>query len=87
MLDRRSVLGAAFLPLNGWTQTAATIRWVVPFPPGGGADLATRIVAKRFGEKLGRTVVADNKPGAATTIAAQQAVARGSHLRRTRHAL
>ena len=71
MFDRRSALGALFLPMIGWAQNSAPIRWVVPFPPGGGTDLATRIVAKRFGEKLGRTVVVDNKPGAATAIAAQ----------------
>jgi tripartite-type tricarboxylate transporter receptor subunit TctC len=48
------------------------LRWVVPFPPGGGSDLATRVIAKRFGERLGRIVVVENKPGAATAIAAAE---------------
>ena len=69
-MKRRFVLAAMLLPLGARAQSSAPIRWVVPFPPGGGTDLATRIVAKRFGEKLGRTVVVDNKPGAATAIAA-----------------
>jgi tripartite-type tricarboxylate transporter receptor subunit TctC len=54
-------------PVKG---SGTPLRWLVPFPPGGGTDLATRIVAKRLGEKLGRAVIVDNKPGAATAIAA-----------------
>ena len=73
MHDRRQLLLAGLALLTAATSKAqaAPIRWVVPFPPGGGTDLATRIVAKRLAEKLGRTVIVDNKPGAATAIAAQ----------------
>lgn len=55
-----------------WAQQALPLRWVVPFPPGGGSDLATRIVARRLSESIGRPVVVDNKPGAATMLAAQE---------------
>lgn len=74
MFDRRSWLGAVLSACwgAGHAQNTAIIRWVVPFPPGGGTDIATRIVAKRFGEKLGRTVVVDNKPGGATAVAAAE---------------
>lgn len=49
------------------------IRWLVPFSAGGGSDLATRIVARHVGETLGQPVVVENRPGAATIVAAQEA--------------
>lgn len=40
------------------------VRVVVPYPPGGPNDLLARIVAQKVGEKLGQTLVIDNRPGA-----------------------
>ncbi len=48
------------------------IRWLVPFSAGGGSDLATRIVAKHVSASLGQPVVVENRPGAATIVAAQE---------------
>ncbi|WP_159911675.1 tripartite tricarboxylate transporter substrate binding protein [Pantoea sp. 18069] len=48
------------------------IRLVVPYPPGGGADGLARLIATKVGEKLGRTVVIDNKPGANTMLASSE---------------
>ena len=42
---------------------------LVGFPPGGGADAATRIVAGRLSELWGQQVVVENKPGAGSNLA------------------
>ena len=49
---------------------ARPVRLVIPFAPGGGAELQSRIVAQKLTELWGRPVVIDNKPGAGTTIGA-----------------
>jgi tripartite-type tricarboxylate transporter receptor subunit TctC len=47
------------------------IRYIVPFPPGGGQDLVVRALAPRMTEALGQTVLVDNRPGAATMVGAE----------------
>ena len=77
---RRGVLaGLAALPLAAtWTRSRAQspdfpdrpLRFIVGFPPGGPNDLLTRLIAPGIGERLGRTVVVENKAGANGEIAA-----------------
>ena len=47
---------------------AKPIRWIIPFPPGGPADINARMIAPRLSERLGQQVVVDNRPGAASNI-------------------
>jgi tripartite-type tricarboxylate transporter receptor subunit TctC len=53
------------------------ITLVVPFPPGGATDVIGRQIGKTLGERLGQTVIVENKPGAGTVIGAG-AVARAA---------
>jgi tripartite-type tricarboxylate transporter receptor subunit TctC len=49
---------------------ARQIRWIVPYPPGGITDNVTRLVTERLQEKLGQTIVIENKPGANSILGA-----------------
>lgn len=44
------------------------IRLVVPYTPGGGSDTVARVVSPKMGDAMGRTIIVDNRPGAAGTI-------------------
>lgn len=44
------------------------IRFIVPYAPGGGTDLTTRLIAQRLSESFKRQVVVDNRPGGASNI-------------------
>jgi tripartite-type tricarboxylate transporter receptor subunit TctC len=47
------------------------IHLIVPFPPGSSSDIVARIVAQALGEKLGETLVVENRPGASGAIASE----------------
>lgn len=70
---------ATVLPSSAYTQSypSRPIRLVVPFAPGGGNDVVSRVVAERLTVALGQQVVVDNRPGAAGTIG-YDAVAKAS---------
>ena len=53
------------------TYPTRPIRLIAPFPPGGGTDLLSRIIAVPVGEALGQTIVVDNRPGAGGAFGAE----------------
>jgi len=59
------------------SQSGKSIRIVVPFPPGGSADVLARILGNQISEANGQTVIVDNRPGAGASIA-YEAVARSA---------
>lgn len=66
-----AALIAAALPAQGQDYPARPIRIIVPFPPGGTADLMPRIFGEKLAAKWGQPVVIDNRPGAAGNIGAE----------------
>ena len=53
---------------NAQTYPSKPVRWVVPFPPGGGTDTISRTLAQKLSEAWGQQVIADNRPGSGGTI-------------------
>ena len=49
------------------------VRLIVPFAPGGGADLTSRLIAQRLPDALGRQVIVDNRAGGASNIGTEAA--------------
>lgn len=77
---RRAALGLlAVLPFVGFAPLAQaqaypskSIRWVVPYPAGGGSDFLARTIAQQLSTQVGQPIVVDNKAGGNTAIAAAE---------------
>ena len=64
---------ALVAPVHAQTYPSKPIRLIVPFPPGGGTDAVSRIVATELAKSTGWTVVVENKAGAGGMIGLQDA--------------
>lgn len=62
------MLGVAGVAHAAWPEQP--VRWVVPYPAGGGTDVIARTVAIELEKELGQTLVIENKPGGGTSIGA-----------------
>src|SRR5260370_22295160 len=75
---RRLALLLLCVVLSGWAGSQARaqdypakpIRFLVPFPAGGGADLMARLVAPVLSDRLGQPLIVENRGGAGGTIGA-----------------
>jgi tripartite-type tricarboxylate transporter receptor subunit TctC len=68
----RLLVGALLLvlaaPAAAQQYPVKTIRFIAPFPPGGGVDIVSRAMAEKLSPRLGQPIVVENKPGASMTI-------------------
>ncbi len=64
---------AALAPMTALAQSYPTkpVKFIVPYAPGGLPDTVARVVAQRLTERLGQSVVVDNKPGGNGVVAYQ----------------
>ncbi len=71
-----ATVACALLPGTALPQGAfpeRPLRLIVPFPPGGSTDIVARLIALKMGEGIGKTVVVENKPGAAGNVGTSEA--------------
>ncbi|MBO0712860.1 MAG: tripartite tricarboxylate transporter substrate binding protein [Acetobacteraceae bacterium] len=73
MTRRLAAVGLALLALSGTVlaQGGRTVRVIVPYPPGGSADVLMRLIGPQVSETTGANVVIENRPGAGTVIATE----------------
>src|SRR5438093_6391329 len=68
------VLGLlAAIPALAQEWPAKPLRFIVPYPPGGGTDVVARIVQNRLSEALGQTIVIENRGGAGGAVGTEAA--------------
>ena len=105
-LPRRQFLhlaaGAAAVPAisriaGAQAYPSRPVRWIIGFPPGGGADTVARIVGQWLSDRLGQPVIIENRPGGGTNVSLKRWSIRhadgytllfvGSPRRSTRHSI
>src|ERR1700736_1071979 len=52
-----------------------SVKWVVPYAPGGATDVLSRLICQRLSDRLGQTFIVENKPGAGSNIGTQAVIA------------
>ncbi len=68
-------MGLCVHPMFALAQSfpAKPVRWIVPFPPGGAADISSRVIGQKLAERWGQQVIIDNRPGAGGNLGTELA--------------
>jgi tripartite-type tricarboxylate transporter receptor subunit TctC len=61
-------------PASAQPYPSRPIRLIAPYPPGGGVDTVSRVVAEKLALRLGQPITVDNRPGGGATIGAAELV-------------
>src|SRR5688572_16926780 len=64
------VLGVASAACIAASYPERTVRFIVPYSPGGGTDIIGRVLAQKMTQLLGKTSLVDNRPGGGGMIGA-----------------
>jgi tripartite-type tricarboxylate transporter receptor subunit TctC len=72
-------VGAAVVPVSSKMAAAQTwpvrpVRLIVGYTPGGSADLTARLMGQWLSDRLGQSIIIENRPGGGTNIATEAAV-------------
>ena len=62
------LLIGALVSSTDWSRASRSIRLILPFPPGGPADVMARIIAQQIGTAGGASIVVESRPGAGSEI-------------------
>jgi tripartite-type tricarboxylate transporter receptor subunit TctC len=73
LLIAAASLSAALSVSGAHAQSSHQIKFIVPFPAGGGGDVLTRMVAEKWSQMHGVSTVIENRPGAATILGVEAA--------------
>lgn len=83
MISRRMAVYLAALSISALTSISGaaaldyptrSVRWIVPYAPGGATDLFARLIGQRLSERLGQQFLIENKPGAGNNIGTETVV-------------
>ncbi|MFX7878863.1 tripartite tricarboxylate transporter substrate-binding protein, partial [Acinetobacter baumannii] len=60
--------------LGNPSYPSRSVKWVVPYAPGGATDVLSRLICQRLSDRLGQTFIVENKPGAGSNIGTQAVI-------------
>src|SRR5206468_7772087 len=60
--------------ISNSSYPSRSVKWVVPYAPGGATDVLSRLLCQRLSDRLGQTFVVENKPGAGSNIGTQAVI-------------
>src|SRR5262245_14949168 len=67
------IVAMSFTPVRGDTYPSKPVRIIVPYGPGGIADVTMRLVAQNLSKRFGQQFFIENRPGAGGVVGMQSA--------------